>query len=156
MGTLDRDKAIAILNRIVECELAGVIRYTQFSLTVEGEDRAEVATWLRAQADEGLKHAQRAGRLIALLGGQAATASWAPLLGGDVHDIDTILRASLRHETEACHADQQLLELSRGRSVFIEDYARDLIVTETMHINQVGRLMRQPWEMPSEACRSPA
>jgi bacterioferritin len=39
---LSKDEAIALLNRIVELELAGAVRYTQYSLMVFGHARIPI------------------------------------------------------------------------------------------------------------------
>jgi len=36
MAELDKDRAVALLNRILEAELAGVVRYTHYSFLVFG------------------------------------------------------------------------------------------------------------------------
>lgn len=61
---LDNEKTIGLLNRIMELELAGVVRYTHYSLMVYGYNRMPIIGWLAKQADEGLLHARKAGELI--------------------------------------------------------------------------------------------
>ena len=43
----DKDKVIPILNRILEMELAGSVRYTHYSLMVYGYNRIPIVGWLR-------------------------------------------------------------------------------------------------------------
>ena len=62
MANLDKDKAVSLLNRILEAELAGVIRYTHYSLLVFGHNRIPIVSWMREQAAESLTHAQQAGK----------------------------------------------------------------------------------------------
>ncbi|MES2933365.1 MAG: ferritin-like domain-containing protein, partial [Pseudomonadota bacterium] len=59
----DAKKQVAIdaLNRIMELELAGVVRYTHYSLMVYGYNRIPIVSWLKGNADEGLVHAHKAG-----------------------------------------------------------------------------------------------
>jgi bacterioferritin len=47
MADLDRDRAVDLLNRILEAELAGVVRYTHYSLLVFGHNRIplDVPSW---------------------------------------------------------------------------------------------------------------
>ena len=47
---LDRLKSIELLNRILEHELAGVVRYTHYALMVFGYNRIPIAGWLQKQA----------------------------------------------------------------------------------------------------------
>ena len=47
MGELNKDAAVDLLNRILEQELAGVVRYTHYSLLVFGFNRIPIVAWLR-------------------------------------------------------------------------------------------------------------
>ncbi len=138
----DKDKAIALLNKIMELELAGVVRYTHYSLMVFGYNRIPVVEWLKKEAEEGLLHAHKAGELVTFLGGYPSL-SIGPLLETHHHDIGDILRESLAHEGEACAAYHQLLELTQGKSVLLEDYARTLIVAEETHADEVNKMLRR-------------
>jgi bacterioferritin len=146
MESLDKDKAIAVLNRIMELELAGVVRYTHYSLMVYGYNRIPIVSWLRAQADEGLTHAQRAGELITLLGGHPSLGI-GPLLESHQHEVGAILRESLAHETEALKQYYELFRLAEGRSVLIEDYARELITSEELHAGEIDKMLRNPGQV---------
>lgn len=55
--------SIDALNRIMELELAGVVRYTHYSLMVYGYNRIPIASWLKTNAQEGLDHAHKAGEI---------------------------------------------------------------------------------------------
>lgn len=143
MENLNKQKAIATLNHIMELELAGVVRYTHYSLMVFGFNRIPIVSWLRAQAEEGLQHAQRAGEMVTRLGGHPSLAI-GPLLESHEHEVGAILRESLKHENEACAAYYALLEHAHGRSVFLEDYARELIVAEEAHADEVDKMLRTP------------
>lgn len=138
----DKDKAIALLNKIMELELAGVVRYTHYSLMVFGYNRIPVVEWLKKEAEEGLLHAHKAGELVTFLGGYPSL-SIGPLLETHHHDIGDILRESLAHEGEACAAYHQLLELTQGKSVLLDDYARTLIVAEETHADEVNKMLRR-------------
>ena len=58
---LDKTAVVTLLNRILEDELAGVVRYTHYSLMVFGHSRIPIISWLREQATTGLAHAHAAG-----------------------------------------------------------------------------------------------
>ena len=68
MPELNRDRVVELLNRILEAELAGVVRYTHYSFLVYGYNRIPIVSWLREQASESLLHAQQAGEMITHLG----------------------------------------------------------------------------------------
>jgi bacterioferritin (cytochrome b1) len=45
---LNRDPVIGLLNRIMELELAGVVRYTHYALMVYGYNRIPIVDWCTA------------------------------------------------------------------------------------------------------------
>ena len=58
-----------VLNDIMINELAGVVRYTHYSLMVRGPNRIPIVDLFMAQAAESLVHAQQAGEILTGLGG---------------------------------------------------------------------------------------
>jgi bacterioferritin len=145
---LDTKAAVALLNRILETELAGVVHYTHYSLMVYGYNRIPIVSWLRSQAQEALDHAQRAGELVTHFGDHPSLAI-GPLLETHRHDIGAILRESLQHEQQGIDLYKQLLKLCEGRSVMLEEYAREMIQTEELHIGEVDKMLRNPGEISS-------
>ena len=142
---LDADKhtAIGALNRIMELELAGVVRYTHYSLMVFGYNRIPIVSWLKGNAEEGLAHAHKAGELVTLLGGHPSLKIGA-LLETENHDVGGILRESLEHEQSALAAYYDLLKIVEGKSVLLEEYTREMIVQEELHLDEVNKMLRQP------------
>jgi len=65
-----KDEVIELLNRVVELELAGAVRYTQYSLMVFGHARIPIMDWMRKQAAESLLHAIQAGEEVTTLNGR--------------------------------------------------------------------------------------
>lgn len=141
----DATKHIAIdaLNRIMELELAGVVRYTHYSLMVYGYNRIPIVSWLKGNAQEGLDHAHKAGELLTLLGGHPSLKIGA-LLETENHDIGDLLRESLEHEKAALAAYYDLLKIAEGHSVLLEEYAREMIVLEELHLDEVNKMLRKP------------
>jgi bacterioferritin len=141
--TFDKAAVVATLNRILELEMAGVVRYTHYSLMIYGYSRIPIVSWLRAQASESLLHAQEAGEIITYLDEHPSLAI-GPLLESHKHDIGDILRESLGHEGAALAAYRALLELVEGRAVLLEEYARRLIAAEDMHVGEINKMLRTP------------
>ena len=50
MKDLNIEKTLKLLGRIMEFELAGVVRYTHYSLMVYGYNRIPIVSWLRGEA----------------------------------------------------------------------------------------------------------
>src|ERR1700757_709882 len=128
---IDKRSVVALLNEILETELAGVVRYTHYSLLVFGHNRIPIVSWLHEQAAESLAHAQQAGEMITFLG---AYPSWAigPLLDSHKHDIRAIMRESLEAEGKALALYRELLRCAEGRSVALEEYARQMVYAEEL------------------------
>ncbi len=139
-------KAIDTLNTIMELELAGVVRYTHYSLMVYGYGRIPIVSWMKSNADESLAHAHKAGELVTLLGGHPSL-KIGPLLETEQHDIGDMLRESLAHEEKALNAYYQLLDLVEGKSVLLEEYARQMIESEELHADEVNKMLRRPGEI---------
>lgn len=146
MKTLDNDAAIEALNRILEAELAGVVRYTHYSLMIFGYNRIPIVSWLKGNATESLDHASRAGELVTLLGGHPSL-KIGTLLETEQHDVGDILRESLEHEKQALVLYHNLLEIAEGKSVLLEEYARELIMSEELHLDEVNKMLRKPGEI---------
>ncbi|ARU31898.1 bacterioferritin [Sulfuriferula sp. AH1] len=146
MKEIDKEAVIGVLNKILELELAGVVRYTHYSLLIFGYNRIPIVSWLREQADESLIHAQRAGELVTHLGGHPSLAI-GPLLETHQHNIGEILHESLEHERCALAEYKHLLELTQDRSVMLEEYARELIYQEELHAGEVDKMLRKPGEI---------
>jgi bacterioferritin len=146
MNDQEKQRAVGILNKIMELELAGVVRYTHYSLMVYGYNRIPIVSWLKGNADESLAHAHKAGELVTLLGGHPSL-KIGPLLETAKHDIGDILRESLEHEKTAVAAYFELLKVSEGVSVLLEEYARDMIVGEELHLDEVNKMLRKPGDV---------
>lgn len=146
MQQLDKDQVVAVLNRLLEAELAGVVRYTHYSLLVFGFGRIPIVSWLREQADESLLHAQQVGEWITTLGAYPSLAI-GPLLDSHKHDIAAILRESLETESAALKLYHELLGLVEGRSVGLEEFARGMIQAEEMHAADVDKMLRKPGDV---------
>ncbi|MFP5382892.1 MAG: bacterioferritin [Gammaproteobacteria bacterium] len=146
MNDKDTQAAISALNRIMEAELAGVVRYTHYSLMVYGYNRIPIVSWMKSNASEGLNHAHKAGEMVTLLGGHPSL-KIGQLLETEQHDIGDILRESLEHEKAALQCYYDLLKIVEGKSVLLEEYAREMIVNEELHLDEVNKMLRRPGEI---------
>jgi bacterioferritin len=142
----DKQAAVALLNQILEAELAGVVRYTHYSLMVFGYSRIPIVSWLRSQASEGLAHAHEAGELITHFGEHPSLKIGA-LLETHQHEINDILLESLEAEKRGLELYYQLLALVKDKSVLLEEYARKMISAEEMHLGEVNKMLRKPGEV---------
>jgi bacterioferritin len=148
MEQIDQPEVVSVLNRLLEAELAGVVRYTHYSFLVFGFGRIPIVSWLRQQADESLLHAQQVGEWITALGAYPSLAI-GPLLDSHQHDIGAMLRESLETEGRALTLYRELLETVKDRSVALEEFAREMIQLEEMHAAEVDKMLRKPGDVAS-------
>ena len=143
-----KKKSIDLLNQILEMELAGAIHYTHYSLMVYGYNRIPIVSWLEQQATESIAHARAAGELVTQLGAHPSLGI-GPLLETQKHDIGDILRESLGHEKKTLVLYEKLLELVKDDDVMIEEFAREHIYLERLHIGEVDKMLRRPGDIES-------
>ena len=148
MTETDKPKVVALLNKILETELAGVVRYTHYSLMVFGYNRIPIVSWLREQATESMAHATAAGEIITALG-EHPSLSIGPLLETHKHDVGDILREALDNERTGLQLYKDLLAQVEGKLVWIEEYARQMVHAEELHAAEVDKMLRKPGEVKS-------
>lgn len=144
--TFDKATAVKLLNQIMEAELAGVVRYTHYSLMIFGHNRIPIVSWLRNEANTCLTHANEAGELVTHFGEHPSLKIGA-LLETHKHGVNDILLESLEAERTGLALYRQLFELVRDRSVLLEDYARRMIAEEELHVGEVNKMLRKPGEI---------
>jgi bacterioferritin len=139
----ETDEVIGTLNRILELELAGLVRYLHYSFMIFGHNRIPIVGWLLGQADESKAHATQAGEHITNLGGHPSL-KIGPLLETHKHNVDEILGEALVHEEEGLGEYRRLLEQVAGRSIMLEEYARAQIAAEEAHLAELRKMIRKP------------
>jgi len=144
--TFDKVKAVELLNHIMEAELAGVVRYTHYSLMIFGHNRIPIVSWLRNEATTCLSHANEAGELVTYFGEHPSLKIGA-LLETHKHGVNDILIESLEAERTGLALYRELYELVRDRSVLLEDYARRMIAEEELHVGEVNKMLRKPGDI---------
>jgi bacterioferritin len=142
MRELDLKKTIELLNLIMEFELAGVVRYTHYSLMVTGPNRIPIVQFLKAQASESLLHAQQAGEIITGLDDGHPSLKIAPVEESHHHSIKDVLSESFEHESKALGLYKALLDVVSDASVYLEEYARTMISNEEMHALELRKMLR--------------
>src|SRR5471032_1633128 len=141
MPDYDKTRIMELLNHILEMELAGTVRYTHYSFMIFGYNRIPIGSWMRGQATESLGHAQQAGELITSLGGHPSLAI-GPLLETHRHDIGDIHREALENERTGLQLYKDLLSAVEGKSVMLEEYARQMVFQEESHLFEVDKMLR--------------
>lgn len=143
LGKTESARVVEILKRILELELAGLVRYLHYGFMIFGHNRIPIVAWLRSQAQESQAHAVLAGEHITSLGGHPSL-KIGPLLETHKHNIDEILREALGHEQEGLAEYHKLLAAVAGRNIMLEEYARAQIAAEEAHVAEIGKMLRKP------------
>jgi bacterioferritin len=141
MQDLDQEKAIEVLRSIMEFELAGVVRYTHYSLMVTGPNRIPIVDFFKAQAMESLLHAQQVGEILTGLEGHPSL-QIAPMEETYKHSVRDILQESLAHEKNALDMYKKLLDIVEDASVYLEEFARTMIGNEELHNIEIKKMLR--------------
>ena len=141
MKDLDLKTTTDILNSIMEFELAGVVRYTHYSLMVTGPNRIPIVQFFKAQAGESLLHAQEVGEILTGLEGHP-TLRIAPIEETYKHSVQDILQESLNHEKKALDMYKKLLLTVEDASVYLEEFARTKIGQEELHNIEIKKMLR--------------
>jgi len=137
----DNKAILEQLDRILEAELSGVVRYLHYSFMIFGPNRIPITAWFRGHANEGMTHAVAVGEKITSLGGHPSL-KVKPVPESNQHNVIDILKESLEYERETLNLYYQLLELSTG-DVPLEEMVRGLISDETGHVEEVEKMIRQ-------------
>ena len=139
---IDSDpEVLTALEEIVALELAGVLRFTHYSLMVTGPHRLPIVEFMQGQASESLAHAQRAGEILTGLGGHPKMRV-AEIKETGQHSTLAILEEGYEHEKEAITKYYELLRLAEGKSVFLEEFARGMVAVEEEHVLELRKMLR--------------
>ncbi len=141
MKELDTEAASKILNNLMEFELAGVVRYTHYSLMVTGPNRIPIVQFFQAQASESLLHAQQVGEILTGLEGHPSL-KIAPIEETYEHNLKAILTESLNHEKKALELYKELLAVVEDASIYLEEFARSMIGQEELHNIEIKKMLR--------------
>ncbi len=138
---MDQKEVLKSLNKILEHELAGVVKYTHYAFMVQGPYRLSVVQWLREQALESLAHAEAVGEHVTSLG-EHPTLKISDLLETHKHSTEDILNECLEHEKEAIKSYYELLNNVKDGSIMLEEFARTQIAAEEMHEAELKKMLR--------------
>ena len=142
MDSKKQKNVVEILNRLLEREYAGVIRYSHYSLMIFGYNRIPIVKWFREQSAESLAHAEEIGEHITTLEGHPSL-KISKLTESHKHTMEEILEESLVHEQEQLKDLYALLEVVEGDSVTLEEFCRGMIAEEETHVSEVRKMLRK-------------
>ena len=141
MEDLNKKEVISILNKIMQYELAGVVRYTHYSLMVTGRDRLSLTAFFKEQATESLLHAQQAGELVTGLDGHPSL-EISIIEESNKHGSIDLLRESATHEKNAGSLYKELVSAVDSKSIYLEEYGREMIKAEEIHSIEIQKMLK--------------
>lgn len=141
MAQADKNDLLVKLDKILEAELSGVVRYLHYSFMIFGPNRIPITKWFRDHATEGIAHAVAIGEKITAYGGHP-TVKVKAVPETNNHNVMEILKESLGFEKETLGLYHEVLA-SVGDDIALEEVIRDLIRQETEHVEEVQKMIRQ-------------
>lgn len=133
-------RALEILGRIFQEEMAGIVRYLHYSFMIMGHNRIPIQKWFRDQANESVQHAIIIGEKITAFGGHPPLMT-AHLEETNEHSVHKLLEESLVHEKLSLKLYQELVRESAA-DIALEELARQLLREETEHIEEVEKMLK--------------
>ncbi len=140
MAKDSKSEILTQLDKILEAELSGVVRYLHYSFMIFGPNRIPITGWFRNHANEGIAHAILIGEKITALGGHPSL-KVRPVPETNNHNVMEILKESLEFEHDALKLYHELLKMVEG-DVALDEMVRGLILEETTHIEEVEKMIR--------------
>jgi len=140
MAKANQKDILETLDKILEAELSGVVRYLHYSFMIFGPNRIPITKWFRDHATEGFNHAVIIGEKITALGGHASV-KVKPVPESNKHNVMEMLVESLEYERETLKLYYQLLSQVEG-DVPLEELVRQQIMDETEHVEEVEKMIR--------------
>lgn len=127
------------LNKILESEISGVVRYLHYALMVTGPNRIPIVKWFHDQATEAYQHASMIGEKITALGGHPSL-KVANVPETKTHNVLEILKESLEFEKQALQMYKDVLPLVDD-DIALEELIRDMVRKETEHIEEATKML---------------
>ncbi len=132
-------KALEILSRIFQAEMAGIIRYLHYSFMIMGHNRIPIQNWFRSQASESMAHSVTVGEKITSLGGHPPMIT-SKIEESNLHSVDQILKECLHFEEETLALYKDLVKAA-GDDIALEEMARQFVQAETEHTDEVKKML---------------
>jgi len=140
MMTFNREKAINLLQQIFEFELAGVVRYTTYSLLANSTNQNDIVEFFKEQAEESLFHSQKVGEVLLSLNGNPEP-HIAHIAKLENYSLRGIMSASLAHEKQALGLYQLLLDAVKDSNSDIEKFVSNMITEESHHMQELVEMI---------------
>jgi bacterioferritin len=97
---------------------------------------------MREKAGEALLHATEAGDEVTAIGA-AVSLTIGELVSAHTQSVDDMMKDMVGHERKGIDLYRRLLKLNEGRNISLEEYARQKIRNEEMHVSEIEKMLRR-------------
>ncbi|MCT7958291.1 ferritin-like domain-containing protein [Laspinema palackyanum] len=141
MKQLNLKTTLELLNSIMEFELAGVVRYTHYSLMVTGPNRIPIVNFFQLQATDSLNSAQQVGEIITGLEGHPSLRI-SNMEESYTHSVRTTIEESINHEKKGLERYRNLLDIVKNSSIYLEKFTRKMVASSEINIIELKKMLR--------------
>jgi bacterioferritin len=137
MANVDADRAIELLNGLLQLEYTGLAQYTQHGFLVRGPERVVWAKWFQDEAEECLGHARLLGEKIVALGGVPTVER---LSVQQAATLEEMLALDLDLERRAVSGYQEALD-ALSADTALRVMMENQVFEETTHVEELERIL---------------
>lgn len=136
-----KEKLIKALNKDLEREMAGIVRYLHHSFIVFGPHRGPLVQMFRAQATESMTHAIQLGEKITALGGHPTVRVDQVFEPGD-QSVEDMIAEDLKAEKAQLELYTQQLKEFGDDNLTIKLMLEQVIIAEQTHVDEMEKYLR--------------
>ena len=137
----NNEKLIKALNKDLEREMAGIVRYLHHSFIVFGPHRGPLVQMFRNQATESTAHAIQLGEKITALGGHPTVRVEQVFEPGD-QTVEEMLTEDLKAEKAQLALYTQQLKEFREDNLPMKLMLEQIIIAEQDHVDEMEKYLR--------------
>lgn len=135
------EKLIKALNKDLEREMAGIVRYLHHSFIVFGPNRAPLVQMFRTQATESTTHAIQLGEKITALGGHP-TVRVEQVFEPGGQTVEEMLAEDLKAEKAQLELYTQQLKEFQEDNLPMKLMLEQIIIAEQTHVEDIEKYLR--------------
>ena len=136
-----KERLIKALNKDLEREMAGIVRYLHHSFIVFGPHRGPLVEMFRTQATESTTHAIQLGEKITALGGHPTVRVEQVFEPGD-QTIEEMIEEDLKAERTQLELYTQQLREFGDENLPIKLMLEQVIIAEQTHVDEMEKYLR--------------
>ena len=137
-----KERLIKALNKDLEREMAGIVRYLHHSFIVFGPNRGPLVQMFRDQANEATAHAIQLGEKITALGGHP-TVKVEQVFEPGYQSVEDMLLEDLKAEKAQLTLYTEQLKEFGDDNLPIKLMLEQVIIAEQSHVDEMEKYLRK-------------